>query len=435
MRTRAVGRLRMVVIGTVVAGLGTACGFSGINSIPVPGAEGTSEHSYQISAVIPSAAGLVNNAPVMLDDVTVGSIGNISVQNWNAKVVMRLNPGVKVAAGSHVMVGMTSVLGSTHLEIIEPAQPATTTLRAGDQIPLPECPAATNVELPSKDPEPDITAAQQIPGCNYPTTEQILSSLSVVLNGGGLSQFGDVIHEMNQIFSGRDKAIRALIPRMSVLVDDLNDQRNSIIRAMEGLDRLAAGINEQKPTLQKALSDGPEILKLLNDQRQQFVNALDAVGKLSATTNDILDANTQNIKTIVANMSKAFRGLADAGPALPGSLRLLLTFPFLEEMIPTMIKGDYVNSDLTLDLTLPKLQRSILRSVGVVGPAALTGKPAGNAGRGLNPFTSPFQSGGETRSEDADPIPAIYNSPGSGGLVPAGASTSSAATADGGGSR
>jgi len=26
--------------------------------------------------------------------------------------------------------------------------------------------------------------------------------LSVVLNGGGLSQFGDIVHEMSQIFDG-----------------------------------------------------------------------------------------------------------------------------------------------------------------------------------------------------------------------------------------
>lgn len=404
-------RLRLAVIAVTVAGLGSACGFSGINDLPVPGAQGTGENSYRISAVIPSAAGLVNNAPVMMNDVTVGSVGDISLDQWNAKIDIRLNRGVKVADGSYVMVGMTSVLGSTHLELVPPTGAPASYLKSGDQIPLPKCPAPTNIATPTGASEPDITAAQQIPACNFPTTEQVLSSLSVVLNGGGLSQFGDIVHEMSQIFNGRDRQIRALIPRLSTLVGDLDSQRGDIIRATEGLDRLALNINQQTPTLQKALRDGPEILKLLNDQRPQLVSALDSVGKLSATTNDILQANADDIQTIVTNMAKAFRGLADAGPALPGSLRILLTFPFLEEMIPTLVKGDYINSDLVLDLTVPKLQRSILRSVGVVGPAALTGKPAGAAGRALDPFSSPLQPGGETRSENDDPIPAIYNTP------------------------
>lgn len=408
--------LRLILLVATVTVLASACGFNGVNSLPVPGAQGTGDGSYKISAVIPSAAGLTNNAPVLIDDATVGSIGSISVApGWNAKVDIRLNPGVKVADGSHVMVGMTSVLGSTHLEIVEPTGTATGYMQPGDQIPLPKCPKVDNIAQPTETAVADINSAQQVAGCNYPTTEQVLSALSVVLNGGGLSQFGDIVHEMSQIFDGHDQQIRALIPQLTTLVGDLNNQTDNIIRAGEGLDRLTVAVNQQTPTLQKALRDGPQILKLLNDQRQQFVNALDAVGRLSSTTNDVLDANSQDIKTIVANMAKAFQGLAAAGPALPGSLRLLLTFPFLEEEIPTMVKGDYINSDLVLDLTIPKLQRSILRSVGVVGPEGVTGQPAGAAGRGLNPFTSPLQPGDETRSENAPPIPATQNTPGSNG--------------------
>ena len=59
-------------------------------------------------------------------------------------------------------------------------------------------------------PEPDINSAQQVPGCSYPTTEQVLSSLSVVLNGGGLSQFGDVVHEMEVgVTHGVHSAVRS----------------------------------------------------------------------------------------------------------------------------------------------------------------------------------------------------------------------------------
>ncbi|WLP89252.1 MlaD family protein [Gordonia sp. NB41Y] len=397
MRRTRLGRTRLTVaVATVaVAAMATGCGFDGINSLPVPGAEGTGSGAYKISAVIPNAAGLVNNAPVMIDDATVGSVGSIDVDNWNAKLDLRLNSGVQVPAGSHVMVGMTSVLGSTHLAIVPPEHPTGAYMQPGDQIPLPKCPESPNLPQPGGERIPDVTSAQQVPGCSYPTTEQVLSSLSVVLNGGGLSQFGDIVHEVNAIFDGRDKAIKALIPQLNVLVADLNGQRNNIIRAMEGLDRLTAGINAQTPTVQKALQDGPEILKLLNEQRQQFVAALDSVGKLSANTNDILEQNGQDIRTIVDNMSKAFQGLADAGPALPGSLRILLTFPFLEEMIPTIVRGDYVNSDLVLDLTVPTLQKTILRSVGVVGPEGVSGTPAGSAGRGLNPFTSPLVPSGE----------------------------------------
>lgn len=40
--------------------------------------------------------------------------------------------------------------------------------------------------------------------------------------------------------------------------------------------------------------------------------------------------------------------LSQTGPALTQSLGLLLTFPFYEGAIHKIVKGDYVNSDLTL---------------------------------------------------------------------------------------
>ncbi|MED5802007.1 MlaD family protein [Gordonia sp. Z-3] len=404
-------QVRLLVVFATVVVAATACGFSGLNSLPVPGAQGTGSGAYQISAVLPNAAGLVSNAPVMIDDVTVGSVGDIEVRDWNAELDIRLDKGVRIPQGSHVMVGMTSVLGSTHLQIVEPDS-YDGYMAPGDQIPLPACPESPNIAAPTTaPPEPDINSAQQVPGCSYPTTEQVLSSLSVVLNGGGLSQFGDVVHEMDAIFGGRQEQIRALVPRLNVLVADLNRQRGNIIRAMEGLDRMTAAINEQTPTVEKALADAPAILSLLNDQRQQFVTALDSLGRLSKTTNDVLDANSDDIETIVANLDRVLEQTAAAGPALPGSLKILLTFPFLEEAIPTIIKGDYVNSDLVLDLTFERLNNTIFRSVGAVGPEGVAGTPAGAAKRGLDPFTSPLTPGGERRPDSDEPVPAPAATP------------------------
>lgn len=373
----------------------TACGFEGPNSVSVPGAPGTGDGAYEISALIPSAAGLVVNAPIMLDDATVGSIGSISVKDWNADVVMRLNQGTRIPRGSHVMVGMTSVLGSSHLAIVQPENADQGMLAAGDEIPLAKCPQQENLATP-KNPVPDITAAQQIEACTFPTTEQVLSSLSVVLNGGGLSQFGDVVHELNAVFAGRADVISKLVPRLNRLVADLNSQRDNIISAIDGIDRMSATINAQTPTVERALTDGPQILQLLNDQREQFTNTLAAVGRLSATTNDILTANDKDLRVIINNLVPVVSQLAKTGPALTQSLGLLLTFPFYEGAIPKIVKGDYVNSDLTLDLTFKRLGEGLFSSLlatKVVGPEGLTSKPAGAAKRGLNPFTSPSQSG------------------------------------------
>ncbi|MHC3003783.1 MCE family protein [Gordonia metallireducens] len=392
-----------VALTTLLAG----CSFDGPNSLPVPGAAGTGGGSYEITALIPSAAGLVNNAPVLIDDSTVGSIGDIEVQDWNALVTIRLNKGVIIPRGSHVMVGMTSVLGSTHLEIVQPAEPEGGRLEAGDEIPLTKCPEQSNIVSDPKVPSvPDINAAQQVAACTYPSTEQVLSSLSVVLNGGGLSQVGDIVHEMSEVFGGREDQIKKLIPRLNTLVADLDAQKGNIIRATEGLDRLSRTMNEQKDTIERALDASPEILQLLVDQRQQLLDTLASVSKLSKTANDILDANSEDIVTIVEGIEPALDQLQASGPAMTQSLNILLTFPFYEPTVRKIVKGDFVNSDLTLDLTVDRLSETMFASLGVTGPEGVFGKPAGAAARGLNPFTAPLIPGGEKLPDTAEPVPA-----------------------------
>ncbi|ALG85927.1 MlaD family protein [Gordonia phthalatica] len=375
-----------LIIVPVTAG----CSSNSVSTLSAIGAAGTGADAYEISALIPSAAGLVRNAPVMMHDATVGSIGDITIEKWSARVTMRLNGGVKVPVGSHAMIGMTSVLGSSHIAIVPPEKPTGKFVADGGSLSLPNCPKQENLPQTSPDKIPDVTSAQHVDPCMYPTTEQVLSSLSVVLNGGGLSQMGDVVNELSKVFGGNEETLSKLIPRLNTLVTDLNSQTGNIVSAMEGLDRLSATINKQTPTVQRALESGPRILQLLVDQRQNLTNALDSVGKLSKTANQVLDKNSDDLKVIVPNLRELLQQLSMTGPALANSLRILLTFPFLEEQIPTIIKGDYVNSDLVLDLTWSRLNKTMLASVTTtVGPEVVSGKPAGAARGGANPYKAP----------------------------------------------
>ncbi len=401
-------RTRVVALAAgllLLAPVATACSGNPVTSLSSIGAEGTGAGAYKITAMIPSAAGLVRNAPVMMNDATVGSVGDIAIKDWNAEITLRLNEGVQVPTGSHAMIGMTSVLGSAHIAIVPPEKKAGTFLAPGGSLSLPNCPKQDNIAKPDAKPVADINSAQQVDPCMYPTTEQVLSSLSVVLNGGGLSQVGDVVHELSQALGGNDDHIRDLIPRLNTLVTDLNGQTQNIISAMEGMDRLSQAINDQTPTVERALESGPQILQLLVDQRTNLTTALGNVGDLSATVNDILKENGDDIKTIVPNLRKLMEQLSMTGPALSNSLRILLTFPFLEEKIPTVVKGDYVNSDLVLDLTWSRLNKTMVASV--TNPEGVTGKPANRAKQGVNPFTAPLIPGITTpkQSDPANPKP------------------------------
>ncbi|MGZ8177126.1 MCE family protein [Williamsia sp. SKLECPSW1] len=393
-------RIRAAAIGaTCAAVLATsACSFSGLNSLPVPGAQGTGDGSYELTALLPNAANLVENAPVLMNDATVGSVGPTTVEDWKARITVRLDKGTRVPVGSYAIVGLTSVLGSLNLQIVQPQNPTGGILPPGGRLSTANCPEQPEVPTPDNRPAiADVTEAQQVAQCTYPTVEQVLSSLSVVLNGGGLSQIGDIVHELSSALNGRESTIRALIPRLTTLVGDLDDQRDNIIDAISGIDRLAASVNAQQPAVDRALTQLPASLKLLVDQRSNLTETLGSTGRLSRTVDDILDASGDDITTIVSNLKPVLAQLQESGQSLTRSLGVLVTFPFAESVIPKIVKGDFVNGVINLDLTDGRLSRGAFASLGaatpslIYGPEAALGTPAGAAKRNVNPFLAPLQ--------------------------------------------
>ena len=142
----------------------TGCAFNGLNSLPLPGAVGRGPGAIIYHVEVANVGTLESNSPVMIDDVIVGSVGKMTVQGWHADVEVSVKPDVVVPANAVASVGQTSLLGSMHLALNPPLGEAPSgRLQPGATIPLNR-------------------------SSTYPSTEQTLSSLSVIVNAGGLGQ-------------------------------------------------------------------------------------------------------------------------------------------------------------------------------------------------------------------------------------------------------
>src|SRR5690349_22195311 len=115
-RTVAIGSGAMLLAG---------CQFGGLNSLNMPGTEGHGKGSFSITVEVPDVATLPQNSPVMVDNVTVGSVSGIeAVQredgSFYAAVKLSLDESVKLPANSTAKVAQTSLLGSQHIELAPP---------------------------------------------------------------------------------------------------------------------------------------------------------------------------------------------------------------------------------------------------------------------------------------------------------------------------
>jgi phospholipid/cholesterol/gamma-HCH transport system substrate-binding protein len=317
----------------VVAGL-SGCGWHGLNTLPMPGTAGGGPGSFTIQAQLPNVTNLQPNSRVRVNDVTVGNVTKVEMQGWHALLTMTLDRDVDLPANATVKLGQTSLFGSLHVELAPPTNaPPQGKLRDGSLIPL----AAAST---------------------YPSTEQTLAAISLVLNGGGVGQVQDITEALSTAFAGRADDLRSLIVQLDKYVGYLNDQKDDIIAAADSLNNLVGQIAAQKPVVDKALKTIPDALAVLSDQRKTIADAITQLGKFSALTADTVNQTKGALVRELTDVGPVLKSLADAGPALTRALGVLPTYPFPKDTLTKWNRGDYANLTAVIDLTLSRLDSS-----------------------------------------------------------------------------
>lgn len=331
------GRVRtFVVVGACVVLAATGCAFRGLNSLPLPGAVGRGAGANIYHVELANTGTLESNSPVMIGDVVVGSIGNMVVRGWHADVEISVRPDVVVPANAVATVGQTSLLGSMHLGLNPPlGQKPTGKLASGATIPLDK-------------------------SSTYPSTEQTLASLSAIVNGGGLGQIGDIIHNFNAALSGHEAQMRDLLGRLDDFVGLLDEQHDDIIASIEELNRVASTFAGQRDVVTQALRRIPPALDVLIKQRPQITTALTKLGTFSDTAARLVNDTQADLVRNLKNLEPTLKALADVGPDLDAALAYSTVYPYGQGLIDRGVKGDYMNLFVVLDLTLPRAKRTTL---------------------------------------------------------------------------
>jgi phospholipid/cholesterol/gamma-HCH transport system substrate-binding protein len=330
-----IGR-RVLVIGSSVMLTVTGCAFQGVNSLPLPGAVGRGADANVYHVEVANIGTLESNSPVMIDDVVVGSVGKMTLHGWHIDLEVAVKPGVVVPANAVAAIGQTSLLGSMHLALDPPA----------GQAPSGRLTPGATIGLNSSS--------------TYPSTEQTLSSLAAVVNGGGLGQIGDIIHNFNAALSGRQDAVRDLITRLDTFVGTLYQQRDNIIATIDELNRFSATLGSQQEVLTRALNKITPALDVLIKERPRITTALDKLGAFSETVSGLVNDTQADLVKNLQNLEPTLRALADVGPEIDTAIAGLPTFPLTQNIIDRGVRGDYVNLFVTVDLTNARLKRGLL---------------------------------------------------------------------------
>jgi phospholipid/cholesterol/gamma-HCH transport system substrate-binding protein len=318
----------------------------------------------------------------MVDDVTVGSVSGIeAVQrpdgSFFAAVKVSLEGNVDLPENATAKVAQTSLLGSQHIDLAPPTDgPGQGRLRDGSNIPLSRA-------------------------GRYPTTEEVLSSLGVVVNKGNLGALQDITDETFAAVAGRSGQFVDLVPRLAELTSSLNQQTVDIVSALDGLNRFAGILARGKDSLGRTLDSLPAALKVLNDNRSNIVDAFTALRTFAGVASHVLSETKSDFVGDFKDLYPVIKAINDNADDFIKDLEFLPTFPFHYKYLRNAVRGDYLNVFVTFDLTIRRTGESVFTTSKGLDPNMkhmdeiintpdfLTGAMANLSGQAADPFKIP----------------------------------------------
>ena len=335
--------LRRLIAAVAGALLVSGCGFHGVYSLPLPGAVATGANTYTVNVQFADVLDLVPYSAVKVNGATVGHVRSIAVQGTHAVVACQLLDSVQLPANAVARVEQTSVLGEKFVELEPPPDHPLGHLADGDVVSL----ARTGTDA---------------------SVEEVLGALSLLLNGGGVGQLQTITHELGTALHGRTGSARALLHNLNVFVSGLDAQKQAIIRAMAGIDRLTATVRAQESTVVRAVERMPGAVRILSDDRRQLTHMLEALARFGDVATHVVTASRRDLVGNLRDLQPTLERLARVGAVIPKTLGVIITYP-TADTVEQEYFGDYGNLSLTLDMSAaslvqtfgPKVARAIER--------------------------------------------------------------------------
>jgi phospholipid/cholesterol/gamma-HCH transport system substrate-binding protein len=350
-------KARMAILGMSLVLLVSGCGgFSGLAQAPLPGGPNLGNDPIEVRIEVADALNLVPQASVKVGDVTVGTVRSITRKGWTAEVSVSLRRDVALPANARAAIRQTGLLGEKYVELAAPEDEAPQgTLTSGTVIDIRHSGRSLEVE-------------------------EVLGSLSLLLNGGGIDRLRTITVELRRAMQGHESDFRDLLDNLDTLTDTLAVNRSTINHALEGLDRLSARTRANDRVIDRALLRVGPAVRVLADQRTQLTAMLRATSRLATAGTRTVVAVHQDLVASLNSLEPILAGLAEAGDDLPKALRYALTFPFPEKAF-SALKGDHMNVAVEAEIR----ETDLMALLGLSGPNVPTVLP----GSGQAPAAAP----------------------------------------------
>jgi phospholipid/cholesterol/gamma-HCH transport system substrate-binding protein len=344
--------LRTIAAVVLAAGL-TACTSAGDLPVDLPGGVGADGNRVQV--VFDDVLDLVEQAAVKVDDVTVGTVEEIELDGWQARVTLRLKKDVDLPSNAVARVRQTSLLGEKFIELAPPVgSPASGRLSDGAEIPA---------ERSARNPE----------------VEEVFTATAALLSGGGLAEIQNIAVELSRALAGREGEVRSVLRRLDTLVGALDERKGEIVRALDAIDRLAASFAAQKTVIGDAIDAIAPALTVLADQRADLTRLLVKLDRLGVVGTRVVNESREDTLADLRLLEPVLAQVVSVRTELGRTVDQLVSFV---DLVPRAIPGDYLQLFVEAYFDPSTTPTGASAAPGAAKPAAPT--PSLGAGESLD---------------------------------------------------
>jgi virulence factor Mce-like protein len=322
----------------------SGCATNGLASLPLP-APGLGSGGYTLTAVFSNALNLPMNAKVKLAGADVGQVESMVARNYTAVTTLRIRNGVLLPRGSTAELRTATPLGDVFVALKPPANdPADDpTLHSGDTIGL------------------DSTAAAA-------TVESVLSSAAILVNGGAVRNFTNIINGFGKATGDQGQAFGELIHKSNQLVGTLDTRSDQISTALTQLSRLADQLDAKDATITDLMTAARPATATLADNTTELTNLAVQAGdtaRLLARFPSIGGTDTSG-RSMIRDLN-TIAGAANDVAVSPDTSLLALN-----RLIPPLVKSTS-GSAISVHVGVDKLILGSLPDIGYPGDIGLHG--------------------------------------------------------------
>ena len=294
MRGRIVRRIWGIALVCVVLAV-PGCAAVTVENVPMP-EPGIGGDGYTIRARFHDALNLPESAHVKIGGTDIGKVTEITSTNFVADVDMLIRSDIQLPRGTTAELRQATPLGDIFIAMKLPqAEPNARPIREGEVIDLDRTSAGASVE-------------------------ELMVSISLLLNGGGLNQAARIVSEMDSMVGGRAPQLAHLITEMTQVMAALNQRTADIDSVLSGMNVLTGELAQRKAELGEAADTFPDLLGLVAENNRDISSLIQKISVTMSALGDFTDTTSPQFISLFDSIRKLMGGFTAMGDNLRQTL-------------------------------------------------------------------------------------------------------------------